>query len=337
MKIVIVGGGVVGLTTARFVQMGYFRNADITVLASDFDDIVSHVAAGIFRVGASFCGPSEMMTRKWVKDSYEFYDALRKTDDASYAGVTDISGYIFANSSRNVVKNHWLEGIVPVYRNATEEEFELIEGNWKYGSYLSTLLTQGNLYVPWMKYRLLSEGIIFKKGKVNSFKELIDDYDIIINCTGLGARELCNDKRLVSLRGQVLKVKAPWIKTFFYGELDTYIIPGFNNVVTLGGSRNFDSENLKLCPHESVAIRERCEMLVPSLKSAKLIRQEVGLRPHREGGVRVGEGNRISERSNTMVIHNYGHGGYGICMAPGTAITAVDATIKLYKSTSSKI
>lgn len=63
MKIIVVGGGIVGLTTCGFIQTGYFRNADITVLASDFDDTVSHVAAGLFRVGASFGGPSEAITR----------------------------------------------------------------------------------------------------------------------------------------------------------------------------------------------------------------------------------------------------------------------------------
>lgn len=88
---------------------------------------------------------------------------------------------------------------------------------------------------------------------------------------------------------------------FFYGELDTYVIPGFDGVVTLGGSRNFDSENTKLCPHESAAIRERCETLVPSLKNAEILRQEVGLRPHREGGVKVGEGSRISDYSKAIV------------------------------------
>lgn len=45
-----------------------------------------------------------LFLRQWVKDSYEFYDTLRKMDDASRAGVTDISGYIFANSSPEVVK-----------------------------------------------------------------------------------------------------------------------------------------------------------------------------------------------------------------------------------------
>ncbi|KAL0106573.1 hypothetical protein PUN28_016339 [Cardiocondyla obscurior] len=336
MKIAVVGGGIVGLTTARFLQAEYFRNADITVLASDYDDTVSHVAAGLFRVGASFCGPNEAITRQWVKDSYEFYDAHRKTNN-SYAGVTDISGYIFANSSVNVVKNDWLENVVPVYRRATEEEFELVDGSWKYGSYFTTLLTQCSLYLPWIKHRLQSNGITFKQRQLNSLEELIDDYDIVINCTGLGARQLCNDRRLVSLRGQVVKVKAPWMKMFFYGELDTYIIPGFNGVVTLGGSRNFDSENMKLCPYESSAICKRCVSLVPSLKNAKILQQKVGLRPHREGGVRAGEGNRINNYSKAIIVHNYGHGGYGVCMAPGTAMTTVEAAAKLHKATSSKI
>jgi len=63
MRVAVLGGGIVGLTTAGFVKAGYFRNADITVLASDFDNTVSHVAAGIFRVGTSFCGPNETITR----------------------------------------------------------------------------------------------------------------------------------------------------------------------------------------------------------------------------------------------------------------------------------
>ncbi|KAM0729812.1 D-aspartate oxidase [Formica fusca] len=340
MKVAIVGGGVVGLTTAVIAQNGSLRNADITVLASDYDDIVSYVAAGIFRVGASFGSYNEeKVTKKWIKDSYEFYDDIRKSDLASYAGVTNISGYIFANSSPHTVQNRWLESVVPVYRRATEEEFQLVNGNWKYGSFFSTLLTQSNLYLPWIKRKLLIDGVTFKQRKLNSLKELTGEFDIVINCTGLGARKLCDDRRLVSIRGQVLKVKAPWIKTFFYGELDTYVIPGFHGMVTLGGSRSFDSENIRLCPYESVAIRERCETLVPSLKDAELLQQKVGLRPHREGGVRIGEGNIVNNgcSNKTIIVHNYGHGGYGVCMAPGTAIATVDTVIEFHKATCSKI
>lgn len=208
---------------------------------------------------------------------------------------------------------------------------------------------------------MLANGVTFKQKELNSLKELTGEFDIVINCTGLGARKLCDDRRLVSIRGQVLKVKAPWIKTFFYGELDTYIIPGFHGMVTLGGSRGFDSENMKLCPYESAAIRERCETLVPSVKDAELLQQEVGLRPHREGGARIGEGNIVhSDCSNKtivstltikrvtysqidsiilflQIVHNYGHGGYGVCMAPGTAIATLDTVVELHKVTYSKI
>lgn len=62
MKVAIVGGGVIGLTTALQLQHE-LRNIEITVFASDFDNTVSHVAAGIFRVGSSYSGPTEKITR----------------------------------------------------------------------------------------------------------------------------------------------------------------------------------------------------------------------------------------------------------------------------------
>ena len=49
---------------------------------------------------------------------------------------------------------------------------------------------------------------------------------MIINCTGFGARKLCNDLEMAPLRGQVIRVKAPWIKFALYADNDTHIIPG---------------------------------------------------------------------------------------------------------------
>lgn len=169
--------------------------------------------------------------------------------------------------------------------------------------------------------------------RLGSLHELDDDYNFVINCTGLGARELCNDKKVVPIRGHVTKVKAPWMKTFFYGELDTYVIPGFNGVVTLGGSRHFESESLDVCPYEAKAIRLRCEKLLPSLNKARTLKHVVGVRPHREGNVRV-EIDVSSQNSKTKIVHNYGHGGYGVCTAPGTSRYAVELAKMLHKSSS---
>jgi D-aspartate oxidase len=49
MKIVIIGSGIVGLTTGLELQKEY-RNAQISIIADKFNkDTVSYVAAGIFR------------------------------------------------------------------------------------------------------------------------------------------------------------------------------------------------------------------------------------------------------------------------------------------------
>lgn len=62
MNFGIVGAGVVGLTTALELQAEY-SNAKITILSDKFlKDTTSDVAAGIFRPGTSFSGPTQEIT-----------------------------------------------------------------------------------------------------------------------------------------------------------------------------------------------------------------------------------------------------------------------------------
>lgn len=55
-------------------------------------------------LGTAFSGPTEEITRKWVYDAYEHWDQIRKTVDASEAGVTQISGYIFSSTTSSVTR-----------------------------------------------------------------------------------------------------------------------------------------------------------------------------------------------------------------------------------------
>lgn len=43
------------------------------------------------------------------------------------------------------------------------------------------------------------------KQTVTSFED-VSGYDIVVNCTGFGAKVLCKDHDLVPIRGQVFKV-----------------------------------------------------------------------------------------------------------------------------------
>jgi D-aspartate oxidase len=44
------------------------------------------------------------------------------------------------------------------------------------------------------------------KKTVTNFQDLEQNFDIVMNCTGLGAKYLCSDNSLVPIRGQVIKV-----------------------------------------------------------------------------------------------------------------------------------
>ncbi|XP_058461565.1 D-aspartate oxidase [Malaya genurostris] len=332
MDLCVIGAGVVGLTTALELQRE-FRNANITIVADRFEqDTCSDVAAGLFRPGTSFCGPTEEITRKWISDAYRYWDDIRKTEDAIDAGVTQLSGYIFSSIDPAIVRNHYIEKVVPLYRSATESELKLCPGEWKYGSFFTTILTECRLFQPWATKRILRNGGRIVTGKIDNFSKLNGKFDVVVNCTGMGAKQLCGDYKLVPIRGQVIKVKASWVKTAFYADYDTYIIPGFQGV-TLGGCRNFDSYNSELCKHDSAAIRERCEALLPSLKGAPVIREAVGLRPHRDP-VRVDTELVETATGRLKVVHNYGHGGYGVTTAPGTAIYAARLVSDMFKSNS---
>lgn len=63
LNIAVLGAGVVGLTTALELKK-QFRDVAVDVIAETFNrDTTSFAAAGLFRPGTNFSGPSEDITR----------------------------------------------------------------------------------------------------------------------------------------------------------------------------------------------------------------------------------------------------------------------------------
>ncbi|KAG1673114.1 D-aspartate oxidase [Nymphon striatum] len=128
--------------------------------------------------------------------------------------------------------------------------------------------------------QFLNNGGQIEKRTVKSLAEFAGKCDVVINCTGLRAKQLVGDNSIFGVRGQVFKVKAPWIKHFYYHNLNTYVIPGID-YVTIGGTRQLSEPANEINPFDSISIMERAVRLVPSLKNAEVAKQWVGLRPTR--------------------------------------------------------
>uniref|UniRef100_K1P6Q6 D-aspartate oxidase n=1 Tax=Magallana gigas TaxID=29159 RepID=K1P6Q6_MAGGI len=171
-------------------------------------------------------------------------------------------------------------------------------------------------------YTFTNKGGKVIRKKLISVDEIAGSYDVIVNCTGLGSRKLFDDKELVPIRGHLIRVKAPWIKTLFIDEDDTYIFSGQDTVV-LGGTYERGEYRLDKDQRYYDDIMAQCCRLVPSLKHAEVERTWVGLRPWRPS-VRL-EVEMISLGGRRLpVVHNYGHGADGVCLSWGCGVEAAN-------------
>lgn len=71
-----------------------------------------------------------------------------------------------------------------------------------------------------------------------------------------------------------------------------------------------------------------CSKLVPAIKSAEIIKHQVGLRPGRER-IRLEAEIKGNEKNDLKIVHNYGHGGAGITLCLGCAEEAAHLVSKI--------
>lgn len=192
----------------------------------------------------------------------------------------------------------------------------------RFGQAFTTIKCECSSYLPWLQKRFMKAGGLVEQRKVNNLQELSNSCDIIVNCSGLGSKTLVGDTEVYPVRGQVLKVKAPWLQHFIRdGDGKTYIYPGIHGV-TIGGTRQEGDWRLQVDEGDTKGILERCSRLEPSLSKAKVLSEWVGLRPSRRNPRVERELVQLQGR-RVPVVHNYCHGGWGVTFAWGTALDAL--------------
>lgn len=166
---------------------------------------------------------------------------------AEEAGIVMIPCYRL--DSENPKPEHCWKDIVFGYRNIVGDELTRLsnEHGRKYlaGCHFVTFCCEPFKLLPYLMKRFQQAGGKFEQRKVSNFDEF-KDTTLIINCTGLGGREF-GDEKLHPIRGQISKVKAPWLYYVYIDDADdgNYIIPNAESV-TLGGTHQVNDSNTKV-------------------------------------------------------------------------------------------
>ena len=195
--------------------------------------------------------------------------------------------------------------------------------SFKSGFSLRTPLTDTTIYLDYLAARFRKAGGEIKANVCFEKLEDVDGkFDLVVNCTGIGARELVQDADLEPHRGQVAlvpKIEGLSCAIVCDDEPLMYAIPRANDCV-FGGTNEL-SQNLAADPATTSRIVTECSRVL-NVEKPRVLAERVGLRPFRKSGVRIERGQL---RDGRRVIHNYGHGGAGFTLSWGCAREVLQA------------
>jgi D-amino-acid oxidase len=292
---VIVGAGVSGLTTAvRLAEAGL----RVTIVAAGTDDATTSYAAGA----------------TWSPYLVEWTDRVRAWSYATLAMLRELA----ARDGTGIVLRAGIEASpVPVGPPEWHDRLdgfrmlgrgELPDGlavGWRYVAPVADMPA----YLRYLRRRAESAGAVVQIRRIGTLAEV--SAPVVVNCAGIGARELAGDGEMRAVRGQIVVVENPGITEFFVAETDppVYYFPQ-GDLVVLGGTAQEDTGDTTPDPAAVRAILTRCAEVEPRLRGARVVGHRVGLRPVRP---------RIRLERDAGVVHNYGHGGAGVTLSWGCA------------------
>jgi len=307
--VLVIGAGVCGLSAAiALLDAGL----TVTVYAADPPHRTTSASAGALwgphLVGSDDrIGPWAAATLRW----------FRELVAEPAAGVAEIAGLV-ASPRAEPEPPAFTSGASPA---ASCDVAELPPGfvtGWRY----SAPVIDMPAYLAFLLTRLQAAGGRLELGP--RFRGLAEAADlsaapVIVNCAGIGARDLVPDAELTPARGQVVVAANPGLTEFFVGERDdpaavTYIFP-HGPVVVLGGTQQHGEASLRPDPATAERIVAGCVAVEPRLAGAPVLTHRVGLRPVRPA-VRL---ERQSIGAGRHLVHNYGHGGAGVTLSWGCA------------------
>jgi D-amino-acid oxidase len=174
------------------------------------------------------------------------------------------------------------------------------------------------VYLGYLQQRLASADGSIEIHRLDSLDQAAAEAPTVVNCAGIGARDLVPDHDLTPIRGQLVVVENPGITEFFSEDtgLSSDLLHFYpqGETLVLGGTTERGVWSREPDATVAAAIVARCAAVEPRLRGARILEHRVGLRPTRPC-VRVEE----QPIDGARMIHNYGHGGAGVSLSWGCA------------------
>ncbi|KAI0765264.1 D-amino-acid oxidase [Fomes fomentarius] len=357
-NVVVIGAGVVGLTTAVKIQeKGGYK---VTIIAETFPTDPKTTKYTSLWAGAHHVSHAAQDIKQMAID--------RETFDVMWE-LSALGGDAEHCFMRVPQTDYLLDGLdegldwMPDFKKLEPSALSLVPGALE-GTSFTTVNIDTPIYLPYLLARFLSHGGTFVRGSVQHISQVIEGgpdlfrlghanptsapVDALVLCPGLGARSLSGveDQNVYPVRGQVAIVRAPWIK---FGRtashaaqgLWTYIIPRRSGDVIIGGTKEDDDWYPAARPETTTDILRRClalcpELVPPEIRAeregtiedvhALIVEEGCGFRPQRKGGIRL-DVEWVPGRQGKgkfPIVFNYGHGGGGYQSSWGSASIALE-------------
>ncbi|SFD58806.1 D-amino-acid:oxygen oxidoreductase [Actinopolyspora alba] len=309
-RVLVIGAGVSGLTTAVLLAE---RGCRVRIRTTEYPGETTSAVAG------AIWGPISLAPRDrtvaWARRSHgRFLELANEPGTGVHLALGTVA-------SREPIAAKRPEETRLMTDLRACEPGELPHG-FTAGARATLPLIDMPRYLDYLTRRFREAGGELLRSQVPSLSDAAGESRIVVNCTGVGARELVGDAGVLPVLGQHVVVENPGIAEYFVelsesGRWASYMPHG--DRLVLGGVAVPYAWDRVPDGEVTAGILRRCAEIRPELRDAPVREEIVGLRPRSES-VRL----KVEHYEGARIVHNYGHGGDGVAVSWGCAHEAAE-------------